>query len=90
MIVTDHYSQIAYNEFGRESARNSLILLGMMPDTDERTTVSFKNWNGWETVSTIEASPGGHTGTMVIPVVEPWYRAKSITYSRSHDCNGDC
>lgn len=76
-----HYSQIGYNELGIEAARNTCILLGYMEDTDEETTVRFVNWTGYEVVSEIQGSTYGLSNTLVVPIVSPVYRAKTVSYS---------
>lgn len=75
-----HYNQIGYNEVGIETARNTCILLGYQENTDEPTTVTFVDWTGYETVSTIEPFTWGQVGTLVVPVVSPVYSAKEVSY----------
>ena len=75
-----HYNQIGYNEVGIESAKNMLILLGVLPDTDDQTTVKFVNWTGYEEVTEIKASKTASSETLVVPIVSPCYRSKQVTY----------
>ncbi len=75
-----HYNQIGYNEVGIEAARNTCILLGYLEDTDEETMVRLVNWTGYEEASTVLPSVYGTSDTLVVPVVSPIYRAKTITF----------
>ncbi len=75
-----HYNQIGYNEIGIEAARNTCILLGYLEDTTEETTVQFVNWTGYEEADTIVPSVYGISNTLVVPIVSPVYRAKTVTY----------
>ena len=76
-----HYNQIGFNEVGIDAARNACILLGYLEDSDEETTVRFVNWTGYEAVSSIEASTYAQSGTLVVPVVSPIYRSKTLSYT---------
>ena len=78
-----HYNQIGYNEIGRESARNSLYILGICSKPDVETTVTFLNWNGYELVDTIKSSGIGTSDTLVVPLVYPCYESKTVTYTLS-------
>ncbi len=84
---TIHYNQIGYNEVGIESARNMLILLGVLPDTEEETTVKFVNWTGYEEVSEITARKSASSETLIVPIVSPCYRSKQVTYTVSEGLN---
>ena len=75
-----HYRQIGYNEVGLEAAKNACILLGYLDDTDEETTVRFVDWTGYQEVTTIVPSVNGASGSLVVPMVTPVYRAKTIAY----------
>ena len=76
-----HYNQIGYNELGRESARNALILLGEIPAPVVMPTVKFVAWDGFTPVNQIEASTTGASGTLVVPMVTPVWKSKDITYT---------
>ena len=76
-----HYNQIGYNEVGIEAARNTCILLGYLGDTDEETTVRFVNWTGYEDVSEIKYETYGMPGTLVVPIVSPVYRSKTVSFT---------
>ncbi len=78
-----HYNQIGYNEVGIECARNACILLGYLPDTDEPTELCFVDWTGFETVSSRKAMTAAQSATLVVPLVTPCYRSKSVTYTLS-------
>jgi len=76
-----HYNQIGYNEIGRESVRNALIMMGVNEDYDEKTTVEFVNWTGYQPAGEIAASTTGRSGTLVVPMVSPITRCKDVTYT---------
>jgi len=78
-----HYNQIGYNEIGRESVRNALILLGEKEDYTEETTVRFVDWTGYKEVSQITASTTAGSGTLVVPIIRPITRAKTVTFTQS-------
>ena len=80
-----HYNQIGYNEVGRESVRNALIYLGINPDYEEETTVKFVDWTGYKEVDGIEASTSGSSGTLVVPMVRPVTRSKTVRFNLSED-----
>ena len=82
-----HYNQIGYNEVGRESVRNALIMLGELPDYSEKTTVRLVDWTGYKTVSGISASTVGQSSTLVVPIVSPITRSKDVTYQVSDGLN---
>ncbi len=84
---TVHYNQIGYNEVGRDMARNTAIRLRYQPDTQEQTKVTFCDWTGYKPASNVQASQMGHSGTLVVPMVEPCYRAKQVTYTLSDGLN---
>ncbi|MBP5231321.1 MAG: hypothetical protein ILO68_06280, partial [Clostridia bacterium] len=84
-----HYNQIGYNEVGRECARNAAILLGYLPDTETETTVRFVNWTGYEEVGEITARDSAGSDTLVVPLVEPCYRSKTVTYAVSEGLSYD-
>lgn len=86
---TIHYNQIGYNEMGRESVRNTLYLLGIIPEQDVPTTVTFYDWTGYRTVSDLEAVINGCSSSLVVPVVHPIYRAKQVTYQVSEGLHYD-
>ena len=76
-----HYNQIGYNEIGRESVRNALIIMGINPDYEEETTVRFVDWTGYKEVTEINASTTAQSATLVVPIVSPITRSKSVTYN---------
>ena len=78
-----HYNQIGYNEIGRESVRNTLIMLGEIAKPDIETTVDFLSWDGYSKVSSITASTIGESGTLVVPKVYPVWESKNVTYTLS-------
>ena len=84
-----HYNQIGYNEVGRESVRNALILMGINPDYDEETTVEFVNWTGYQPVSEIPACTVGQSASLVVPIVRPVTRTKTVTYSLAEELRWD-
>ena len=75
-----HYNQIGYNEIGRESVRNALVILGETTAPEEETTVSFLAWDGYTEVTEVTADTEGSCGTLVVPVVYPLWKAKEVTY----------
>ena len=78
-----HYNQIGYNEIGRESVRNALIMLGEMEVPETETTVKFVSWDGFTEVTEVKASSVGKSATLVVPMVTPIWRAKDVTYTVS-------
>ena len=78
-----HYNQIGYNEIGRESVRNALIMLGEIAAPDVETTVEFLTWDGYTEAKDIPASTAGSSVTLVVPKVYPLWKAKEITYELS-------
>ena len=78
-----HYNQIGYNEIGRESVRNALIMLGEIEAPDVETTVKLLGWDGYTEVSEIESATVGSSGTLVVPKVYPVWKSKEVTYTLS-------
>ena len=78
-----HYNQIGYNEIGRESVRNALIMLGEIEAPKVETTVKFVSWDGYTEVKETNASLTGKSETLVVPIVFPVWKTKEITYSTS-------
>ena len=78
-----HYNQIGYNEVGRESVRNTLIMLGIREDYEEETTVKLVNWTGYLEAEEVAASTTGNTNTLVVPIVSPVTRSKDVSYQLS-------
>ena len=76
-----HYYQIGYNEVGREAARNTLYILGLLKKPEIETTVSFRDWTGYQSVDTVKTSSVGSSETLVVPMVYPCYESKTVTYS---------
>ncbi|MBQ4547402.1 MAG: hypothetical protein IJA17_09650 [Oscillospiraceae bacterium] len=78
-----HYNQIGYNEVGRESVRNALIMLGEIKAPETETTVELLSWNGYTEVSEVPASTTGNSGTLVVPKVYPLWEAKNVEFKLS-------
>ncbi len=78
-----HYNQIGYNELGRESARNALILLGETQAPKAEATVEFIGWDGFTPVAELTASITGNADTLVVPMVSPVWKSKEVTYDLS-------
>ena len=76
-----HYNQIGYNEIGRESVRNALILLGEMEAPAVETEVKLLSWDGYTEVTEVPASTTGNSETLVVPVVYPVWKSKEVTAS---------
>ena len=76
-----HYNQIGYNEVGRESARNALIMLGEIEAPDVKTSVELLSWDGYNTVTNVSAKTSGDSTTLVVPKVYPVWKSKEVTYS---------
>ena len=76
-----HYNQIGYNEVGRESARNALIMLGVIKAPEVEITVELLSWDGYTSVDTINASLTGNSSTLVVPKVYPVWRSKDVSYT---------
>ena len=76
-----HYNQIGYNEVGRESARNALIMLGEIDAPDVETEVKFLGWDGYSEVTMIDAYTEGRSETLVVPKVYPVWKSKEVTYT---------
>ncbi len=75
-----HYNQIGYNEVGRESVRNALILLGETAIPEAETTVELLTWDGITPAKEIKAWTTGNSGSLVVPMVSPIWKAKTVTY----------
>jgi len=75
-----HYNQIGYNEVGRESVRNALIMLGEIEAQEVDTTVELLSWNGYTEVSEISASATGNSETLVVPKIYPLWEAKNVEF----------
>ena len=84
-----HYNQIGYNEVGRESARNALILLGEIEAPEVETTVELLTWDGYTAADTVSASTAGSSATLVVPVVSPIWKSKDVTYELSEGLTWD-
>ena len=80
---TIHYNQIGYNEVGRVSARNALIMLGEIEAPEVETSVEFLTWDGYHTAETITAATVGSSATLVVPKVYPVWKSKEVTYDLS-------
>ena len=78
---TIHYSQIGYNEVGREAARNALIMLGEIEAPAVETSVRLLSWDGYTEVTEIHAMTSGNSTTLVVPVVYPVWKSKTMTYA---------
>ena len=78
-----HYNQIGYNEIGRESVRNALIMLGEISAPNVTPEVKFLTWDGFTSADTVIASPVGVSGTLVVPKVYPVWKSKDVTYTVS-------
>ena len=76
-----HYNQIGYNEIGRESVRNALILLGEMETPAVATDVKLVSWDGYTEVTEVSASTTGNSETLVVPMVYPLWKSKEVTAS---------
>ena len=80
-----HYNQIGYNEVGRESVRNALILLGEIEAPEAETTVEFLTWDGVTSAQEVTAWTEGTSDSLVVPVVSPIWKAKEVTYGVTDD-----
>ncbi len=78
-----HYNQIGYNEIGRESVRNALILLGVLDAPEVEPTVEFVSWDGFTPVESINANTAPGSETLVVPLVSPVWKSKEVTYALS-------
>jgi len=78
-----HYNQIGYNEIGRESVRNALIMLGEIEAPETEVTVELLSWDGYTEATNISASTTGNSVTLVVPVVCPLWKSKDVTYDLS-------
>ncbi len=79
-----HYNQIGYNEIGIDAARNAAYTHGRVEKPENvTTTVTFYDWTGYRTVSSLAASAVAKSETLVVPVVYPVYESKNISYSVS-------
>ena len=76
-----HYYQVGYNEVGREAARNTLYILGLVEKPNVETTVTFVDWTGYQTIDSIKTSSTGSSNTLVVPIVHPCYESKKVTYT---------
>ncbi len=84
-----HYNQIGYNEVGRESVRNALIMLGEIDTPEVETSVKFLGWDGYNIVDTITAATTGTSDTLVVPKVYPLWKAKEVAYALSDGLTWD-
>ena len=82
-----HYNQIGYNEIGRESVRNTLIMLGEIEAPEVETTVELVGWDGYTLVNKISASLTGNSSTLVVPKVYPVWRTKEVSYNLTEGFN---
>ena len=78
-----HYNQIGYNEIGRESVRNALIMLGEMDAPETETTVAFLSWDGYTKAGAVTAVSVGNSDTLVVPKVFPVWKSKNVIYTLS-------
>ena len=78
-----HYNQIGYNEIGRESVRNALIMLGEMAAPKVETTVEFLGWDGYTQVTAVDAYTEGESASLVVPKVYPLWQSKTVSYTLS-------
>ena len=78
-----HYNQIGYNEVGRESVRNILVILGEISAPDVTTSVHLLTWDGYTPASQISASLVGKTETLVVPKIYPLWKTKDVTFTLS-------
>ncbi|MBQ3501120.1 MAG: hypothetical protein IJA70_06840, partial [Oscillospiraceae bacterium] len=82
-----HYNQIGYNEVGRESVRNALIMLGEIEAPETETTVELLSWNGYTEVSGITAYTEGNSETLVVPKIYPLWESKNVEFTVSEGLN---
>ena len=75
-----HYNQIGYNEIGREAARNALYNLGLVTPPETEVTVEFVSWDGFTPITSISPITAPESGTLIVPMVNPVYRSKEVTY----------
>ena len=80
-----HYNQIGYNEVGRESARNALIMLGEIAVPEVETTVELLSWDGYTPVTNINGYKIGNSETLIVPKVSPVWKSKDVTYTLSEN-----
>lgn len=78
-----HYNQIGYNEIGRESVRNALIMLDEIEAPDVEITAELLSWDSYSTVDSIGAATVGLSDTLVVPKIYPLWKAKEVTYTLS-------
>ena len=78
-----HYNQIGYNEIGREAVRNALIMLNEIEEPEVETEIKLLSWDGYTEAAEITASVKGHSGTLVVPVVSPIWKSKTVSYQLS-------
>ena len=78
-----HYNQIGYNEIGRESVRNALIMLGEIEAPKVDTDVRVLSWDGYTEVGEVVSMTNPSSATLVVPVVYPVWKSKDITYNVS-------
>ena len=86
---TIHYSQIGYNEIGREVARNVLYNLGMVEPPETEVKVEFVGWDGFSAVSSIEALTTEQSSTLIVPMVYPIYKSKEVALEIKGDFTYD-
>ncbi len=78
-----HYNQIGYNEIGRESVRNALIMLGELEEPEVETSIELLTWDGYTPASQIAASLEGKSSTLVVPKIFPVWRSKDVAITLS-------
>ena len=77
-----HYSQIGYNEIGRDAARNTCYFLGEAEPPAEKVSIKLLSWDGYTDFGgniSADLSPE----SLAVPVVSPLYLSKAlnVTYS---------
>ena len=76
-----HYTQLGFNEFGRDAARNTLIQLGEIEVPDVETKVEFLTWDGYSKADFVRASAAASSDTLVVPKVTPAWKMKEVQYA---------
>ncbi len=73
-----HYSQIGYNELGRDAMRNTCYLLGEVPLPEYEASVRLLAWDGYTEYGG-NITPDISANSLAVPVAEPLFLSKSIS-----------
>ncbi|MBQ7836668.1 MAG: dockerin type I repeat-containing protein, partial [Clostridia bacterium] len=79
-----HYSQLGYNEIGRDAMRNTCYLLGEAEIPKYEASVKLLSWDGFNSYGD-EISPDLCSESLAVPVASPLFLSKNITVEVPED-----